>query len=349
MSGVKDRKEDGTAPAETWSEATVPSRMPAIVQRVYGGPDVLTLKEVATPIPGPGAVQMRVEASSLNVYDLHMITGLPYLARAVAGWKTPKHLIPGADAAGVVTAVGPGVDGFAPGDRVFGDIGRGAFARYAVADESRLASLPEGVTFEQGAAAPLAGLTALQGLRDVGRLGRGGRVLINGATGGVGSHAVQLARALGASRIAAVCSTSKVEMVRSLGADDVIDYARRDFTETERGYDLLFDNVGDRPWSQTRRVLTDGGINVTITGPKHRWLGPFRHLLARRIMSVAGSRRFTWFTAQVRKADLITLGDLMVSGEFSPVVERTYPLDRVADALCYLADGHARGKLVISA
>ncbi len=346
---MNERTTDGPAtPGRHPDEPPAPATMTAIVHHAYGGADVLTTEEVPTPRPGPGQVQIRVEASSMNVYDLHMITGTPMLVRAVAGWRRPNHHVPGADVAGVVTAVGDDVVRFEPGDRVFGDIGHGAFAPYAVTDEPRIALLPRSVPFEHAAAVPLAGMTALQGLRDIGHLRPGDRVLINGATGGVGTHAVQLARILGASHVTGVCSTAKLDMVRALGADDVIDYTRHDFTEIARGYDLLFDNVGDRPWSQTRRVLTPRGRNVTTTGPKHRWFGPIALLVSRRLRSIPSHQRFTWFTARVRSEDLDTLGALMGTGELSPVIERTFPLAAVPEAFTRLADGHARGKLVIT-
>ena len=260
--------------------------------------------------------------------------------------RVPKDPIPGADVAGVVDVVGKNVADFTPGDQVFGFIGSGALGEFVCVGEQRLAPIPENVTFEQAAASPLAGITALEGLRDVGGLKPGQRVLINGASGGVGTFAVQIAKALGAS-VTAVCSTSKVDMVRSIGADHVIDYTRDDFVETERGYDLLFDNVGYRPWSETRRVLTPEGINVTITGPKHSLMGPFRRLVFRRVASSIGRQRMTWFTAHMRQRDLQDLAILLGSGEVTPVTENTYPLEKAADALRYLGEGHALGKLVI--
>jgi NADPH:quinone reductase-like Zn-dependent oxidoreductase len=320
--------------------------MRAIVQDRYGLPEVLELREVDRPEPNDDQVRIRVQAASLNMYDWHMTTGTPYLARTQAGLRVPKNPIPGADVAGTVDVVGNNVADFTPGDQVFGFIGGGALAEYVCVGEQRLARIPENVTFEQAAASPLAGITALEGLRDVGGLQRGQRALINGASGGVGTFAVQIAKALGAS-VTAVCSTSKVEMVRSIGADHVIDYTRDDFVETERGYDLLFDNVGYRPWSETRRVLTPEGINVTITGPKHSLMGPFRRLVFRRLASSVGSQRMTWFTAHMRRRDLQDLAGLLGSGEVTPVIENTYPLEKAADALRYLGEGHALGKLVV--
>lgn len=325
----------------------LPLRMRAIVQDRYGTPDVLEMREVATPAPGDGEVLIRVEASSLNMYDWHMTTGTPYMARAMAGPTKPKHGIPGADVAGVVVRVGGDVTRFRPGDEVFGEIGHGAFAEYAVGRETSLVPKPAGVTFEQAAAVPLAALTALQGLRDQGGIEPGKRVLVNGASGGVGTFAVQIAKSFGA-EVTAVCSTGKVAMAASIGAERVIDYTRDDYTATERGYDILFDNAGDRPWSETKRVLAPGGINVTITGPKHAILGPFRRLAVRKLQARFGDRRMTWFTAQVRREDLEFLAELLESGSITPVVEATFPLADVPAALRRLGEGHALGKLVIS-
>jgi NADPH:quinone reductase-like Zn-dependent oxidoreductase len=321
--------------------------MKAIVQDRYGKPDVLELREVATPEPAADQVLIRVRASSLNMYDWHMTSGTPYMARAQAGLRVPKDPIPGADVAGVVEAVGADVTGFAPGDEVFGCVGSGALAELVCATERQIAAKPGTVDFEQAAAVPLAGVTALQGLRDVGGLQSGQQVLVNGASGGVGTFAVQIAKPLGAT-VTAVCSTAKVDMIRSIGADHVIDYTREDFTETERGYDVLFDNVGDRPWSETKRVLAEGGIDVAVTGPKHRLLGPVRELIFRKAAAAFDSRRFAWFISSIKPDDLEYLAGLLASGAVAPVIEATYPLERTAEALWYLGEGHAAGKLVIT-
>ena len=328
-------------------DTLTPQAMTAIVQDRYGTPDVLKLREVPIPEPTEDRVLIEIKAAALNMYDSHMTTGKPYLARLVAGFRRPKRPIPGADVAGVVVAVGPDVTRFEPGDEVFGDIGMGAFAEYATPRQGALTHKPSGVGFEEAAAVSLAGITALQGLRDVGGLTEGQRVLINGASGGVGTFAVQIAKALGA-EVTAVCSTSKVEMVRSIGADKVIDYTRSDFTETERGYDLLFDNVGLHGWSNTSRVLTPSGLQVAVTGPKHGIAGPMRENIFRKVSSMFGSRRFTWFTAQVKADDLGYLAGLLETGVISPVIENSYPLEKTPEALRYLSEGHALGKLVIS-
>lgn len=333
--------------AEVPETTPVPKTMTAIAQDRYGLPRVLALRELATPVPEDDQVLIRVAASSLNMYDWHMTTGTPYMARAVAGLTKPKHPIPGADVAGTIVAIGKDVTGFQPGDEVFGDIGYGAFAEYAVGRVRNIVLKPAGVRFEQAAATPLAGITALQGLRDHGGIATGQRVIVNGASGGVGTFAVQIAKWFGA-EVTAVCSTGKVDMVTSIGADRVVDYTKEDYTATERGYDLLFDNAGTRPWSETSRVLEPGGMHVTITGPKHRWLGPVRNLLFRKVASTFGDKTMTWFTAQVRRDDLELLARLLESGEVTPVIEDSYTLERVADGLRRLGEGHALGKLVVT-
>ena len=333
---------------EARDASTVGDTMKAIAQDRYGPPDVLELREIVTPEPADDQVLIRVRASSLNMYDWHMMTGTPYMVHAQAGWRTPKALVPGADVAGVVESVGAEVTGFELGDEVFGCVGAGAWAELVCAKERQIAHKPRSVTFEQAAATPLAGVTALQGLRDAGRLRAGQRVLVNGASGGVGTFAVQIAKALGA-EVTAVCSTAKVDLVRAIGADHVIDYTRDDYVETERGYHLLFDNVGDRPWSETKRVLGGGGVNVTVTGPKHRWLGPVRELVFRKAASLFDSRRLAWLVSTMKPEDLEYLAGLLASGEVVPVIEATYPLEQTADAVRYLGEGHAAGKLVITA
>ncbi|MDH5420418.1 MAG: NAD(P)-dependent alcohol dehydrogenase [Acidimicrobiia bacterium] len=329
------------------SAETEPKMMKAIVQDRYGLPDVLALRDVEVPVPTDDQLLIRVIAASLNIYDWHMITATPFLVRAIAGFAKPKHPIPGADVAGVVEQVGANITRFKVGDEVFGDIGFGAFAQHAVAREKSLAHKPADTTFEQAASVALAGITALQGLRDVGGLEAGQKVLVNGASGGVGTFAVQIAKALGA-EVTAVCSTTKVDMVRSIGADKVIDYTKDDYVESERGYDLLFDNVGNRPWSATSRVLSPGGINVTITGPKHAVMGPMREQLFRKVVAGFGKKRFAFFTAHVNPEDLEVLADFLETDAIVPVIEATYDLEHLPDALRYLGDGHALGKLVVS-
>ena len=334
------------APNES-TPADTPTTMRAIVQDRYGPPNVLGIREWPTPTPADDQVLIRVVASSLNIYDVHMTSGKPYMARAVAGPTKPKYPVPGADVAGVIERVGADVTDWKPGDAVFGDIGMGAFAEFAKAKPAAIARKPEGVTFAQAAAVPLAALTALQGLRDVGGLREGQRVLVNGASGGVGTFAVQIAKALGAAEVTAVCSTTKVATAIAIGADRVIDYTQADYTATERGYDILFDNVGNRGWRDTSKVLADTGINVSITGPKHALMGPMRNFVVRKVMSIPGSKRMTWFTAHVDQADLEVLAGMLESGAVVPVIEATYPLERVPDGLAYLGEGHASGKIAV--
>lgn len=320
--------------------------MRAIVQDRYGTPEVLETREVPVPEPAADQVLIQVVAASMNAYDWHMTTGTPYMARTVAGLTRPKNPIPGADVAGVVVAVGDDVSGFAVGDEVFGEIGFGAYAEYAVASPRSLAHKPAGVGFEDAAATPMAGLTALQGLRIHGGVEAGMRVVVNGASGGVGTYAVQIAKALGA-EVTAVCSTAKVDMVRSIGAARVIDYTAQDFVELVADQHVLLDNVGTRLWRQTRRVLAEGGIQVATTGPKHALFGPLRNHLARQVASTFDSRRFKSFLATVDQQDLETLGAMLASGRIRPVIEATYPLDQVPAALRGLGEGHSVGKRVI--
>ncbi len=337
-----------TSPAiQDGASPTIPAMMRAIVQRSYGSADVLELQDIATPTPTDEQVLIKVEASSLNIYDHHMISGTPAMVRAIAGLRSPKNPIPGADVAGTVVAVGNDITQWQVGDEVFGDIGAGAFAEYAVAKEKAIARKPEGVSFTEAAAVPMAALTALQGLRDIAGLQPGQKVIINGASGGVGTFAVQIAKALGA-EVTAVCSTHKVETARSMGADKVIDYTAEDYTQTERDFDVLFDNVGNRPWSATSKVLRPGGINVSITGPKHGVMGPMREMMFRKAQSMFGDKRMASFTAHIDQADLEDLGGWLTSGDIAPVIEETYTLEDVGTALRYLTEGHAHGKLVIT-
>ncbi|MBT8212841.1 MAG: NAD(P)-dependent alcohol dehydrogenase, partial [Acidimicrobiia bacterium] len=233
------------------------------------------------------------------------------------------------------------------GDEVFGGVGAGAFAEYAIANPKSLALKPANLSFEEAAAVPMAALTALQALRDAGGLERGQHVVVNGASGGVGTYAVQIAKALGA-EVTAVCSTTKVDQARSIGADTVIDYKNQDYTEMVRDADILFDNVGNRPWSDTSKVLAEGGINVAVTGPKKRWLGPLRSMLFRKVQSRFGAKRMTWFTASTTRADLETLAGMLEAGAIKPVIEKVYVLDEVPEALTHLSQGHAKAKLVVS-
>lgn len=320
--------------------------MLAITQDRYGTPEVLQLRELAVPTPGEGEVLVRVHVASLNMFDWHMTTGTPRMARAVAGLRRPTATVPGADVAGVVEAVGPGVTRLRAGDEVMGDIGSGSFAEYAIAADRHLVHKPAGVPFEHAAAVPLAGLTALQGLRDHARLQPGQRVVVNGASGGVGTLAVMIATALGA-EVTAVCSTTKLDQARELGAHHVVDYTTTNWTEVVRDQHAVFDNAGTCGWRATSATLVPGGTVVTITGPKHGWFGPVREMLFRKVASLGSGKRFVWFTAAIRTDDLETLATMLGSGAITPAIERTYPLAETPDALRQLAQGHARGKIVI--
>ena len=321
--------------------------MQAIVQDRFGPPEVLELREVKRPEAGKGEVLVRVRAASVNPADWYAMAGIPWLARPQMGLRRPKTGRVGLDLAGEVAAVGAGVSRFQPGDEVFG-AGTGTLAEYAVASEDSLVGKPASLSFEQAAAVPVAGLTALQGLRDKGRLQPGQQVLVNGASGGVGTFAVQVAKALGA-EVTGVCSTRNLDMVRSLGADRVVDYTREDFTRTDRRYDLLLDVAGSRPWSACRRVLTQRGILVLVGAPKgSRLLGPVDHILKVRLASLRASQKVVFFISKALQRDLEALRELLAAGKVTPVVERSYPLRDAAEAFRYLGEGHAQGKLVIT-
>jgi NADPH:quinone reductase-like Zn-dependent oxidoreductase len=322
--------------------------MKAVVHDEYGPPDVLELKEIEKPAVTEDSVLVRVQAASVNPFDLHMLTGTPYLVRLQAGLRRPKRQLLGVDFAGTVEAVGANVTQFQPGDEVFG--GRsGAFAEYVCVREDRaVVPMPANVSFEQAAAVPIAGLTALQGLRDKGQLQAGQKVLINGASGGVGTFAVQIAKSLGA-EVTAVCSTRNVDRARSLGADHVIDYTREDFTRTGRRYDLILDIAGGRSWSECTRVLDPDATLVAVGGPKkNRLVGPLSDVLKMRLASLGGSRRLVSFLSDINKEDLLVLNELFEAGTVTPVVERTYALSEAREAFRYLGEGHAQGKIVIT-
>ncbi len=323
--------------------------MKAIVIDRYGTPDVLRLEEVAKPVPGDGEVLVRVRASSVNPYDWHFLTGLPKLFRpAFGGLRRPKYRILGADLAGQVEAVGPGVTRFAPGDEVFGQTTAGAYAEYVAVAEAELAPKPANLTFEQAAAVPLAGFTALQAIRDQGKVQPGQKVLVNGASGGVGTLAVQIAKSYGA-EVTGVCSTPNVDLVRSIGADHVIDYTRDDFTSSPQRYDLLFDNVGNRSLAEYRRVLAPKGLYLASYGqPGNKWLGPIWFLARMALLSPFVSQKLTTFTSRPTAEDLYALKGLIEAGTLTPVVDRAYPLREVPDAFRYLEQWHVRGKVVIT-
>ena len=319
--------------------------MRAIVYTKYGPPDVLKLKEVEKPTPKDDEVLIKVHAASLNAYDRHALTADIFLVRLMGfGLLKPKNKILGADMAGRVEAVGRNVTQFRPGDDVFGDIGHGGFAEYACARENRLVSKPANLSFEEAAAVPMAALTALQGLRDKGRIQPGQKVLINGASGGVGTFAVQIAKSFGA-EVTAVCSTGKMDMARSIGADRVIDYTKEDFTKNGQHYDLIFAANGYHPILDYRRALGPKGIYVVAGGTMAQM---FQATLLGPWISMAGSKKMGGLSAKVNQKDLVFIKELLEAGKVRPVIDRRYPLSEVPEALRYLGEGHARGKLVIT-
>jgi NADPH:quinone reductase-like Zn-dependent oxidoreductase len=321
--------------------------MKAVVYDRYGSPDVLRYADVEPPVVGPGHVLIRVRAAAANPLDYHLMKGM-WMMRPVTGLLRPKSGRPGADFAGEIEAVGAGVAGWRPGDPVFGACRSGTFAEYVLAPHDRVAAKPTNLTFEQAAAVGVAGLTALQGLRDAARLQPGQRVLITGASGGVGTFAVQIARAFGAV-VTGVCSTPKLDLVRSLGAAQVIDYTRDDFSRRPERYDLLFDCDGNRSLADCRRALHPRGTYVGVgAGTDGGWLGPLLGLLALLVVGRVVSQRMTPFLARGNARDLIALKDLIEAGTVTPVIDRRYPLSRAADALHYLQAGHPRGKVVIT-
>ncbi len=321
--------------------------MKAIVQDTYGSPDVLKLREIDKPEIADEEVLVRVHAASVDRGVWHLMTGLPYLTRLAFGLRAPKNPVPGMDVAGVVEAVGGSVTRFQPGDEVFG-IGKGTFAECARAPEHKLAHKPASLTFEQAAILAISGLTALQALRDHGRVEPGQKVLVIGASGGVGTFAVQIARAFGA-HVTGVCSTAKVEMVRSIGADHVIDYARDDFAKGGQRYDLILDIGGSSSLSRLRRALTLRGTLVIVGGEGGgRWLGIVGRLLRAHLLFPFVGQKLGTFISKENHEDLILLKDLIEAGTLTPVIDRTYPLAEVPEAIRYLEGGHAQGKVVIT-
>ena len=320
--------------------------MKAIVQDRFGSPDALELREIDKPEVGDGEVLVGVQAASVNPADWYAMAGTPYVARPQMGLRKPRSNRVGLDLAGVVEAVGGQVTRFKPGDEVFG-ASTGTLAEFVAVPQDALVPKPAKLSFEQAAAVPVAALTALQGLRDKGRLQPGQKVLINGASGGVGTFAVQLAKSFGA-EVTGVCSTRNLDMVASLGADQVIDYTQEDFTRSGRRYDLLLDVAGSRSWSACRQVLTPQATLVMVGAPKgSRLLGPLGHIVKVRLASLRASQRVVFFISKLHNQDLEVLRELLEDGTVTPVVERSYPLSEAADALRYLGEGHARGKLVV--
>ena len=332
--------------------ATQGDTMKAIVYCDYGSSDVLKLVDIAKPVPNDDQVLVKVRAASVNPYDWHFMRGKPYIMRMmIGGLRKPKDTRLGVDFAGIVEAVGKNVMQFKPGDEVFG--GRsGAFAEYVCvrADRGGIALKPANITFEQAGAVQIAGLTALQAVRDKGKVQPGQKVLINGASGGVGTFAVQIAKVFGA-HVTGVCSTRNVDMVKSLGADQVIDYTKEDFAKGSERYDVILDNVPNHSLSEYRGVLTPNGKYVMIGGGGPHdspWIGPFGRVINARLMSPFISQEMGMMMAEVKKDDLNILADLMQSGKVTTVIDRRYKLSEVPEAIRYLEQGHARGKVVIT-
>ena len=320
--------------------------MRAIVHDRYGRPDVLALREVDVPIPADDQVLVRVHASSVNPVEWYGVTG-PIFARVGSGLRRPAFPGVGADLAGRVEAVGAAVDGIRPGDEVYG-VAAGAWAEYACARVDRIGPKPASLSLAEAASVPIAAITALQALRDKGRVERGQRVLVNGASGGVGTFAVQLAKAFGA-EVTAVCSTGNVALAESLGADTVVDYEKDDFTRLGVRHDLMLDIAGSRSFLAARRVLTPEATVVLVGGRMtYHGLGPLPHLLGSHLKSKGRSQTAVSFLAKVNPDDLAVLGDLLDAGTIRPVVDRRYPLERAEEALAYLGEGHAQGKVVVT-
>ena len=324
--------------------------MKAIVYCDYGLTN-LKLENVERPVPNDDQILVRVRAASVNPYDWHFIEGTPYIMRMMGvGLRKPKDTRVGVDFAGTVEAVGKNVTQFKPGDDVFGGKG-GAFAEYVCRRaEGAVALKPANITFEQAASVNIAGITALQGLRDKGKVQPGQKVLINGASGGVGTFAVQIAKSYGA-EVTGVCSTRNLDLVRSLGADHVIDYTKEDFAKSEQRYDVILDNVPNHSLSECRRILTPNGKYVMIGGGgpnDSRWVGPFGRVIHTLVLSPFISQKMGMMMADANQKDLTVLADMMQTGKLKPVIDRTYKLDQVPDAIRYLEEGHARGKVIIT-
>jgi NADPH:quinone reductase-like Zn-dependent oxidoreductase len=321
--------------------------MRAIVGESYGSADALQLRDIYRPEISRDEVLVRVDAAGLDRGVWHVMTGLPYPIRLAGyGLRAPKNPVPGMDLAGTVEEVGAGVTRFAPGDAVFG-IGKGTFAEFARALESKLAPIPTNLTRRHAAVVAVSGLPALQGLRDHGKVGPGQRVLVIGASGGVGTYAVQLAKAFG-TEVTAVCSTTKVDLVRSLGADHVIDYTREDFADGARRYDMVLDIGGNASLSRLRRALTPKGTLVIAGGESGgRWLGGTDRQLRAIVLSRFVDQTLTTFISSENHRDMVALKELIEAGSVTPVVDRSFPLAEVPDAMRYLTEGRVRGKVVI--
>ena len=327
--------------------ATQGETMKAIVYCDFGGPEVLKLIDIAKPTPNDDQVLIKVRAVSVNPYDWHFMRGEPYVMRMMTGLRKPKTTRLGVDFSGTVEAVGKNITQFKPGDEVFG--GRtGAFAEYVVMAEKYLMPKPANVPFEQAGAVQIAGITALQGLRDAGKLQSGQKVLINGASGGVGTFAVQIAKTLGA-QVTSVCSTRNVDLVRSLGADHVIDYTKEDYTKAAERYDLILDMVGNHGLLANRRALTPEGKYVMIGGSKGKWIAPMDTVLQASLLKPFVKQEMAFMMSEIKRDDLLLLRELMEQGKVTPAIDREYNgLAEIPQAIAYLEEGRARGKVVIA-
>jgi NADPH:quinone reductase-like Zn-dependent oxidoreductase len=322
-------------------------RMKAIFYSCYGSPDVLEFTELEKPEPLDDEVLIKVHAASVNPYDWHFMRGSPYVMRLMSGLGAPDDKGLGADFAGTVEAIGKDVSRFKPGDEVFG-AASGAFAEYVIKRESGSVVLkPAGVSFEQAASIPIAAITALQALRDRGKIKSAQKVLINGASGGVGTFAVQIAKSFGA-EVTGVCSTRNLEMVKSIGADHVFDYKKEDYTESGEQFDLIVDLVGNHGLLKNRRVLSPNGIMVIVGGPKGNWIGPMMGMIKAPLLSLFVEQQFLDLLAELRQEDLTLLGELIETGKILPVIDKRFELSKVPDAIRYSETGRARGKIIIN-
>ena len=321
--------------------------MQAMIQTTYGSADVMQLKDIAAPAIGPTDVLVRVRAAGVNPADWAIMHGLPYIARPVYGLRKPKVAVRGTDVAGVVEGIGSQVTRFQVGDEVFG-WGTGSYAEYAAVGEDALAPKPANLTFAEAASVPMAALVALQALRDHGKVGPGSRVLINGASGGIGTFAVQIAKALGA-EVTGVCSTGNLDLVRSIGADHVIDYTTEDFTSAGQRFDFILDNVSNRSLTDLRKALTPTGMLVPNGGNfNNRWMASGGRIVRAAVLFSLGSQMLGNFLVAMRREDLETLAAMIEAGSVRPVMERTYPLHELAGAMAHVGSGHTRGKVAIT-
>jgi NADPH:quinone reductase-like Zn-dependent oxidoreductase len=342
-----EQRSNASAPLVPGASPAGAATMRAAVQHRYGPPSVLEPSEIGRPVPGRGDVLVQVGAASVHPGDYFVTTGEPYLVRLVFGLRRPRHGIPGRDLAGVVAAVGEDVTALRPGDEVFGWSTAGTLAEYARVPADNLVSVPANLSVAAASTVPTSAMTALQALRRIANVRPGQTVLVTGASGGVGTFAVQIAKAFGA-EVTGVCSTRNLELVRSLGADHVVDYTRTDFTRTGKRYDVILDNVEAEPLAAVRRALTPTGTLIPNSGRGGRWLGPIGRIVKARVLSGFTRQHLRPFTSVEKRQDLLTLADLLATGQVTPVIDRTYLLDEAADALRYVGAGHTRGKVVVT-